>query len=173
MINQVVEKFTRVAPGKAEAYIRNNPMADAVLYENYITGYIETRAAEDPAGTAEWFQNLPKGDPFQNTISATRLMQTWTETDSIAASAWLSELPLSLERDAAIVGFAETIQQFEPEAAASWANTLSDPTQRSEQLIISIRKWARAQPKATLEWVINSDLAPAEKEQLASEIGFD
>lgn len=173
MINQVVEKFTRVAPEKAEAFIRNNPMADTTLHESYITGYVKTRAAEDPAGTAEWFQNLPEGDPFQSATSATRLMQSWTETDSIAASAWLSELPLSPERDAAIIGFTEAIQQFEPEAAATWANTISDPTQRSEQLLVTIRKWARAQPKATLEWVINSDLAPAQKEQLASEIGFD
>ena len=68
---------------------------------------------------------------------------------------------------------AETIQRFEPEAAATWASTISDPDQRSKQLTESIRTWGKGKPHAALEWVISSDLAPAEKEQLASEIGFD
>ena len=173
MIDHVVKKFTRVAPEKAEAYIRNSPIADPDLYQNYITGFVETRAADDPAGTAEWLQTLPESDPFQSTTNATRVMQVWTETDSIAASTWLSELPLSPERDAAIVGFAETIQRFEPGAAATWASTISDPTQRSEQLTSSIRNWAKRDPQGALKWVIETELAPALKESLGREIGVD
>lgn len=173
---QGIVEYARIAPGDAEKFVRQvqkDPFEAPDYYPNYVRQFIEARASQDPAETANWLQTLPDDDPIRYRENTTTLMKVWTETDSIAASAWLSEQPLGAERDAAIVGFAETIQKFEPEAAATWADTISDPNKRTAQLKQSIRTWAKEKPDAALEWVINSDLAPAEKEQLAREIGFD
>lgn len=167
-----IRGFAGIDPEQAESFIRNRPTADPIN-PNYINEFIEARAESDPLATAEWIQQLPSSDPLYRTNNTEYLARAWTKTDSIAASAWLSEQPLGPERDAAIVGFAETIQNFEPEAAATWANTISDGEQRSRLLTSSVRTWAHTQPREALEWVINSDLEPALQEQLAREIGVD
>lgn len=173
LLRQTIAEYAKVAPEAAEAFLRTIPLQDPFDHQGYATKYIQARAENDPVATAEWLQSLPENDPLHSPENATHLLQVWAQTDSIAASAWLSEQPSGPERDAAIVGFAGAIQPFEPEAAATWANTISDPTQRATQLTQSIRSWARQQPDAALEWVVQADLAPAEKERLASEIGFD
>lgn len=171
-----IAAYTQNAPDDAEAYIRGlpvDPFADANNPPNYIREFVKARAELDPVETAEWLQGLPLEDRLRRPVSVNQLMQVWAETDSIAASAWLSEQPLGPERDAAIVGFAETIQSFEPEAAVTWANTISNGEERSRVMTQSIRTWARTQPKEALDWVINSKLEPALQEQLAREIGWD
>ncbi len=123
--------------------------------------------------TANWLQTLPQDDALYRSEHAAILMQVWAETDSIAASAWLSDHSIGPQRDAAIAGFAQSIQRFEPEAAATWANTITNPDQRLQKLQDSIRRWAANDPHAALNWVIRAELEPALQEQLARDIGID
>ncbi|MGB0744524.1 MAG: hypothetical protein ACPGSB_08355 [Opitutales bacterium] len=173
---ETIKIYAQTSPDEAEAFIRQlgpvDPFATNDIGRNYVEQFIHARAESDPAGTAKWLQSLPPGDPLYQTKHAQNILSIWTKTDSIAASAWLSEQPLGAERDAAIVGFAETIQKFEPEAAATWANTISNPEQRVEQLTNSIRTWANSEPQAALEWVIHSELEPALQEQLARKMAW-
>lgn len=169
---QVIGKYAQIAPAEAENFMRMTPVEDPSTYTSYLEGFVKARAAHDPVATAEWLQSLPPNDRLKQPQNTTRLMEVWTKTDSVAASAWLSDQAPGPERDAAIVGFAETIQGFEPKAATAWANTISDAEQRSEQLSKSIQSWAKAQPKDALEWVVDSELEPALQERLVREIGY-
>lgn len=175
LYNTLIGIYAKNAPNEAEAYIRELPVdpfaADSNQY--YVQELVKAKAELDPIQTAEWLQGLAQNDPINHPENVRSLMQVWTEADSIAASAWLSEQPAGRARDAAIAGFAESIQRFEPEAAASWANTISAPEQRVELLTNSIRSWAKRDPQSALKWVINAELSPALEEQLGREIGAD
>jgi hypothetical protein len=62
---------------------------------------------------------------------------------------------------------------FDPEAAAAWSNTISEPDQRVEQLNRSILSWSRAQPHQALQWVKDAELEPDLRHALANQIGAD
>lgn len=172
MLIDTIESYAGLNPEAAEAFVRNISLEDPFDL-SYMSEFVKARAMNDPAGTASWLESMAKNDPYYSSSHATQLMTAWTETDSIAASTWLSDQPLGAERDAAIIGFTESIQRFEPEAATEWANTISDPDRRLAQISSSIRNWAANDPKAALEWVISAELEPALQEQLAREIGVD
>ena len=168
------------------AYALENPVGAEALArqlaaeENNPAGtlaYVQARAEIDPARTVDWLSSLEQNDPIHRSEYFAQYTEAaiaeWTKNDSIAASAWLSLQASSPTRDAAIVGFSESIQRFEPEAAAAWANTLSDPERRMEQLSQSVRSWAKNDPRSALDWVIGAELEPALQEQLAREIGVD
>jgi len=173
LFSQAVGQYAQVAPQEAETFLRMNPIQDLQARDSYIEAFVEARAKSDPVETAEWLQSLPNGDPFYDPNHASRLMEVWAETDSVAASAWLSEQALGPERDAAIAGFSKSIRRFEPEAAAAWADSISDPEQRVRELTKSVQTWARSNPDEALNWLINAELEPALQEQLAREIGAE
>jgi hypothetical protein len=63
--------------------------------------------------------------------------------------------------------------RYEPEAAAAWANTISDADRRMEQLGRNIGIWAATQPAEALEWVQTAELEPSVRTHLANLISAD
>jgi len=171
LISDTIQTYTQQSPDEAEAFLRAS--ADAYDIDAALSSHLSARAKENPAAAADWLLNLSKEDPLYTPEHARNIVFTWTETDSIAASAWLSEQPAGPERDAAIAGFSESIRPFEPEAAAEWASTITNPDRRTEELTISLQSWAQSQPEAALNWLINAELDPGLEEELARKIGFD
>ena len=171
LLVEAIHRYTSQSPAEAEAFLRQ--MAKAYAAPDVLAGHVLARAEQDPAATAEWLSQLPSGDLFHSAQYATGLMQVWAETDSIAASQWLSEQSPGEQRDAAIFGFSESIQRFEPEAAAAWANTIDDPDQRLMRLEASLRSWAQAQPVEASQWIKGAELEPTLREKLASLIPRD
>ncbi len=174
-LQESLRQYALENPAGAEAFARQ--MAQAADSSSGILAYIRARADIDPAETADWLASLPPEDPIHQSRNFDRYTQAaiaaWTENDSIAASAWLSEQASGSNRDAAILGFAESIQRFEPEAATAWANTLSDPQLREQQVARSVLAWAERDPRSALEWVIDAELEPDLEEALAREIGIE
>lgn len=173
LLLQAIGQYAKLAPDEAETFVRGIPFEDPFDTLIYAEQLVRARAENDPVAAAEWLQSLTNDDPLNQPESTKALMQVWAKSDSIAASAWLSEQPPGPKRDAAIVGFSESIRRFEPEAAVAWANTISDPNQKTEQMTQSIRSWADKDSQAALAWVFDADLAPDLQEQLAREIGVD
>lgn len=171
LLNTTIREFSKQSPEEAEAFVRD--MADADYSNIALASYVVGRAEQDPVATAEWLAGLSPDDPIYSTEYANGLMQVWAESDSIAASEWLSQQPQGPQRDAAVYGFSESIQRFEPEAAAAWANTIDDPERRVERLEASVRSWAETRPVEALEWLKSAELEPSLREQLAREIPWD
>lgn len=166
-----IEQFTKVDPENAELFLRN--LTQAYDAPETIETYVRTLAQTDPVEAMQWQSRLTDEDLLSNESNTRIIMQEWSRTDSVAASAWLSEQAPGADRDAAILGFNDTILQYEPEAATAWANYISDPEQREQLLRSSIQEWAYAQPHEALKWVKEAELDPALRTSLASEIGAD
>lgn len=173
LLLQAIDQFVKLAPEEAAAFVRELPQPDASGPSIYAQRLVQARAENDPAATADWLQSLTAEDPLNLTRNNTTLMEVWTRTDSIAASTWLNEQPPGPRRDAAIAGFAASIQSFEPAAAAAWADTISDPQLRLEQLTQTIRNWAGQDSGSALDWLMASELEPELQQQLAREININ
>lgn len=171
LLHETIREYSKLAPAEAEAFVRD--MAEAGGDDTPLFSHIIGRAEQDPAATAEWLANMAVDDPIYSSEYANGLMQVWAQSDSIAASEWLSQQAPGAQRDAAVYGFSESIQEFEPEAAAAWANTIGDPERRLMRLEESVAAWARTQPVQALEWVKTADLEPDLRNALASEIPWD
>lgn len=171
LLNISIREYTKAAPEAAEQYLRS-------LNETYeapeaIETYIRTRAQDAPSEAMDWLAQLPLEDPLNEPGNSEIIMQEWSRTDSVAASAWLSKQADGPERDAAIAGFATTMLTFEPGVVAAWANTVSDPKVRLQLLDQSIANWAKTAPVEALDWIKAADIEPSLRKTLASEIGAD
>jgi hypothetical protein len=171
LLNLSIQQYARNQPTEAEQFVRE--LTEAYEAPDAVETYIKTRAENDPADAMNWQSQLPDQDPLNQPENARIIMQEWSRTDSVAASGWLSGQPAGPERDAAIIGFNSTMLDFEPEAAVAWANFISEPQSRSDQLTESIRTWAKTQPRDALDWVKSAELDPDLRARLASEIGAD
>ena len=171
LLGETILEFSKQSPEEAESFVRD--LAQANYSEIAVASHIMGRAEEDPAATAEWLARMAPTDPIYSAEYANELMQTWAESDSIAASEWLSNQNPGEQRDAAISGFSESILRYEPEAAAAWANTISDADRRMEQLGRNVGIWATTQPAEALEWVQTAELEPSVRTHLANLISAD
>jgi hypothetical protein len=171
LLGETILEFSKQSPEEAESFVRD--LAQANYSEIAVASHVMGRAEEDPAATAEWLARMAPTDPIYSAEYANELMQIWAESDSIAASEWLSTQEPGQQRDAAISGFSESILRYEPEAAAVWANTISDADRRMEQLGRNVGIWAGAQPTEALEWVQTAELEPSIRTHLANLISVD
>jgi hypothetical protein len=171
LLDETIREFSKQSPEEAESFVRD--LAEANYSEIAVASHVMGRAEEDPAATAEWLARMAPTDPIYSAEYANGLMQIWAESDSIAASEWLSTQNPGQLRDAAISGFSESILRYEPEAAAVWANTMSDTDRRMEQLTHNIEIWARSQPTEAHEWIQAAELEPAVRTHLANLISVD
>lgn len=165
LLESTVSLYTRQDPVAAEAFLRE--LAAATDAPTVLTSHVVARAEEDPAATARWLAEMSPNDPIYSAEHAIGLMKVWVESDSIAASEWLSQQPAGQQRDAAIYGFSESIQRYDPEAAAAWANTIDQPDSRMTRLIDSVRTWAESAPDAAQEWINTATLEPAVRQMLS------
>jgi hypothetical protein len=171
LLGETILEFSKQSPEEAESFVRD--LAQANYSEIAVASHVMGRAEEDPAATAEWLARMAPTDPIYSAEYANELMQIWAESDSIAASEWLSSQNPGEQRDAAISGFSESILRYEPEAAAAWANTISDADRRMEQLGRNLGIWAATQPAEALEWVQTAELEPSVRTHLATLISAD
>jgi hypothetical protein len=171
LLAQSIRAYAAADPKRAEIFLRE--FSGASDAPGAVETYVEALTRQDPAAATAWLATLPADDPLYNADHARILIQEWSQTDSVAASAWLSEQDQGPERDAAIVGFADTMLTFEPGVVAAWANSVSDPKTRLQLLDLSIVDWAKADPIQALEWVKTADIEPSLRDALAREIGAD
>ena len=171
LLLESIEAFTNQDPVAAETYIRSLQNTGAA--ERALITHVKTLAQNDPQSTANWIASLSQTDALYSPDLNTVLMREWSQSDSVAASTWLSEASNSPERDAAIIGFAETMIDYEPEAVAAWTNTIGVPETRVNWLTHAVQTWARSNPVETLRWLKDAELDPALRSQLAREVGAD
>ncbi len=171
LLNLSIQHYTKANPAEAEQFLRS--VNEAYEAPAAIETYVRTRAQTNPMDAMEWQTQLPQTDPLNNPKNSEVIMQEWSRTDSVAASTWLNDAAAGNQRDAAIVGFTTTMLDFEPEAAAAWSNTISEPNQRVEQLNRAILSWSASQPQQALQWVQEAELEADLRNALANQIGAD
>ena len=171
LLNLSIQHYTQANPAEAEQFLRS--VNEAYEAPAAIETYVRTRAQTNPMDAMEWQIQLPPTDPLNDPKNSEVIMQEWSRTDSVAASTWLNDAATGDQRDAAIVGFTTTMLDFEPEAAAAWSNTISEPDQRIVQLNRTILSWSHTHPHEALQWVKDAELEADLRNALASQIGAD
>lgn len=163
-LEHCLSKITESDPATAEGLVRTylNTFPDAPLLE----AYVASLARNDPTRAAEWLNDLPEGDPLKNNAATETLLHEWTRTDSVAASAWLSEQAPGPQRDAAIHGFVQSIQAHSPEAATLWSNAISEPEARIRKLAESLESWNASDRDAAAAWIQTAELEPDLRREL-------
>ena len=169
LLDETIRAFSKQSPEDAEAIVREMVIANHSSGAG-VDAHIRGRAEQNPVATAQWLANLLPSDPIYSEENNSRLMQVWAESDSIAASEWLNQMSAGPQKDAAIEGFSKSIERFEPEVAAIWANSIGEPTRRIERLEASLRNWADARPVDALKWLESAEMDPSLREQLIREI---
>lgn len=169
LLSQGIAQWVQIDPAAAENYLRQIDAAQTM--PDALQSYLQSFARKDPAEAAEWLQNLdPAGDPLYQNELHTTLLREWSQSDSIAASAWLGQATPGPARDAAIIGFASSMIDYEPAAVAEWTRVISDPTTRTNWLTRTLQTWARSDPLTVNEWLLTSEIDPALREQINREI---
>ena len=93
-------------------------------------------------------------------------MERWTKEDPVAAGEYLTAMPASATRDAAVRSFANELDGSEPRVAADWAGTISDEQIRLETLSGVARSWIRSDPEEARTWLPSSGLPAEQQEQV-------
>ncbi len=70
-------------------------------------------------------------------------VENWAKQDLTAASRWLNDLPAGAERDSAISGLLSVTLRVEPDSALPWAITVSDKSERVDNLAWVLRRTGR------------------------------
>ena len=87
------------------------------------------------------------------------LLYQWTASAPEQASAWLQSQPVSPARDEAVTMLSLQVSSSDPEAAAVWASSISDPARRSAELNRSLSGWLRKDHAAASQWMQEAGLA--------------
>jgi hypothetical protein len=108
-------------------------------------------ASRDPQAAAEWTNNLT--NPERKRHAMAELSGRWALTDPVATAEWLNTQPLSPQLDPAIANFVSRIQGRNPEGAAGWAQSISDPTMRKKALDRALDAWLQTDPTKAEAWI--------------------
>ena len=171
LLESTVEAFTLENSADAELFLREIAQPSTETLNSFdisslLSKHVQARAKQDPLATAQWLASISPSDPLYSTQSPRSLMQIWAETDSIAASQWLSEQDAGDQLDTAIIGFSESIERYEPEAATVWANTIGEPEQRIQRLRASLNNWAKTAPRDAEQWLIANEFESTLRDDL-------
>lgn len=108
--------------------------------------YFETLPAGETGQWLEWLgSKLPEDKAAQK---ITKLVDSWTQKDYIAAGTWLTATPEGLTKQAAVRGYARAVACYEPETAVQWAMTLPPGKNRDSLLQGIYHRWPKGDPAA-------------------------
>jgi hypothetical protein len=110
---------------------------------------VAATAMKDPAQAVSLVDQLPAGTAQTDAISD--IAQSWARQDPQAFTVWLNGLPAGDGRDAAVaqlVGSGQTAK--DPAAVLAWANTVSDPQTRADEIGTVLTAWAEQDATAAL-----------------------
>ena len=77
--------------------------------------------------------------------------------DLAKAAGWLEQLPASQSRDWAVREFTSRAATTDPEGAAAWAATISDPKMRNNEIERAAYKWMRTDKDAATRWIMQTN----------------
>lgn len=121
----------------------------------------------DPAGLVTYAQSLPPSEVRGAAMKDG--LEQWVHRDPAAASAWMDGYDPNpdLDAGAAAIALNPVIVSRRPEVAASWAESITDPTLRECTLLDLIRVWGEHDAAAARRYAASSSALRPESRQLA------
>jgi hypothetical protein len=142
-------------------------ITDPATRNEAMHGLILGWGSNDPASLLTYASTLPAGPVRAQAFN--EALQNWVANDPVAASAWLDkhESEPELDSGAAKLATSPFLVENQVETALSWANSVSDPEQRSIALVDIVQQWAKRDLAAARAYADKlPDLQPAYREQL-------
>lgn len=102
--------------------------------ERFALSVAEGWAQHDPRSALDWYISLPIVGAEAQREGSYILFSDLASVDFVAAERCMEKLPSGPSRDAAIVGFVETLMNQEPERAIPWIRKVEDPEERADLL---------------------------------------
>jgi hypothetical protein len=116
-----------------------------------------SNAAINLADDKDWTGSLKLIESIQPSIekwdAIERYSQVRTRKTPNEVLPWLLTLPPGMERDFAVMGFADMTSGNNPLLAAEWLSSLSDPVFRMDELTPLWRRWQKNEPAAAEAWL--------------------
>ena len=119
-------------------------------------------AVNDPESASEYATTLPP-DVREGTL--TGAINYWAANNLTAAGEWIKGLS-GPPRDEALGAYTYSLARKDPNTAAAWAVTISDPKIRDKSLNGIATLWLHKDPAAASAWIQNSNLPAADKKRL-------
>jgi len=119
-------------------------------------------AVNDPESASEYAATLP-ADVREGTL--TGAINYWATNNLTAAGEWIKGLS-GPPRDEALGAYTYSLARKDPNTAAAWAVTISDPKIRDKSLNGIATLWLHKDPAAASAWIQNSNLPVADKKRL-------
>jgi hypothetical protein len=113
-------------------------IADPTLRSEALHGIVGGWSQADPAGLVNFVMQLPSGTDRDALISQS--LETWAREDPAAASEWIGNRGPEADLDQSEAAIA-TIDSISPQVAVGWAESVVDPTLRSQTLASVLRNW--------------------------------
>ena len=85
-----------------------------------------------------------------------QLTSRWALSDPIATAKWLNSFPPKVEMDPVVNEFVNRISTRDPEGAAGWALSITDPKTRKKAVQKVMSAWERTNPEQAKAWQQNN-----------------
>src|SRR5437588_1972315 len=121
-------------------------------------------AVNDPQDASEYAATLP-ADVRETILGGA--INYWAASDLAAAGEWIKGLS-GPARDEALGTYTYNLLRKDPNTAAAWAVTISDPKIRDKSLNGIATFWLNKDPAAASTWIQNRNLPAADKKRLLS-----
>jgi hypothetical protein len=89
--------------------------------------------------------------------------RVWMQSDSLAASEWIAQLPAGRERDAGAGILVHEIAEAAPDEAWQWAVSIGEASLRMRSAGQVLAPLAKHNPAEALRWIDQSGLPDQEK----------
>jgi len=170
-IGAALYSWSQYRPEEAAAALE--AFTDPATRNEGMHGLILGWGANEPKSLLEYARGLPPGSV--RTEAFNQALQNWVAHDPVGASAWLDrhESDPELDGGAAKLATSPFLVANEVETALGWANSVSDPEQRSIAIVDVVQQWARRDPAAARAYADTlTGLQPAYREQLLKSLAL-
>ncbi len=162
----------RVTTNLVSSLVKSDPSA-AITFSNSLNdddlrkrareSIASSWAYEDPQQASRWAVTLPEAEKSQ---ALQNVVDSWANKNLEAAAEWLASMPASPALDEATSSLSRKLVGVDPEAAMSWAGSITDEKKRQRALYNSARQWIRNDPANGKAWVQRSNLTQEDKAKL-------
>ena len=153
----------------AAANLALNSLGAGKAQNDAVIGIVQRWAQNDPAAAAQWATTFPSGE--LQSAAVENVIKPWALRDSQTTGAWLNTLTAGPVKDAAVADYAAALAPTSPALATEWAASIAQDALRERELSDVITNWLARDTTSARNWITQSTLSPAEKNQFLGVTG--
>ncbi|MGA2788717.1 MAG: hypothetical protein ABSF60_14445 [Verrucomicrobiota bacterium] len=165
-LGETYSKWAELQPEQAAADAMT--ITDPNIRNQALHGIVGGWAQADPAALTQFLAQLPAGGDRCSLIG--QAIQQWVRLDPVAAADWIDNSDLGPDLDQGIKAVANMdlfAGDIQPDVAVNWAESITDPTVRSQALLKLLRDWVLMDLPAAKSYLeTTTNLLPADRQKI-------